>query len=109
MERPKEGNLYKTLNVLNKIFHIYYGYNSNSERELWDPSPIYPNFLKEPQYTDCGKPYTRADQDVCEHHSPKKNASGEMWCNDCKHFQQGEELIGVCKCEKRKRKVRKNE
>ncbi len=99
MKKPKIGSLYKVIAVEDRKFEIYYGFYSDSERELWtEPIPIYPNFLKEPIYTGSGKPLARADQDVCRHYRPKPNESGEKWCNDCTHFEPGEELIGICNC-----------
>ncbi len=109
MENIKEGDLYKSIKIDDKTFDIYYGYYSEAERSLWEPAPIFPDFLKTSVYTNDGKPYARADQDICEHYSPKHNVSGEEWCNDCKHFELKEEVLGICKCNKKKRKIRKNE
>ncbi len=109
MSNIKEGNLYKTITVADKTFQIYYGYYSENERAIWEPAPIFPDFLKNPVFTDSGLPFTRADQDVCPHYSPKPKVSGEEWCNDCKHFKPGEDLIGICRCSKRKDLLRQNE
>ncbi len=109
MEQAREGALYKTLTVGNRLFPIYYGYYSEEERSYWGPTPLFPDFEAVPQYTDTGQPYVRADQDVCEHYTPKSSVSGENWCNDCRHFQAGEEIIGVCRCEGRSVIVRQNE
>ncbi len=109
MDRINEGELYKVITVEEKSFHVYYGYYSDTEREMWEPVPIFPNFEKEPVFTNEGKPYTRADQDACEHYLPKPDVSGEDWCNDCKHFSLGEDVIGVCRCDKRKMNTRQNE
>ncbi len=109
MEMVKEGRLYKSLKVADAVFDIYYGYYSEAERERWEPTPIYPDFTKEPVFTKEGRPFARADQDVCYHYLPKPEISGEEWCNDCKHFRSGEEIIGVCHCDKRNKIFRKNE
>ncbi len=109
MSSLKEGNLYKVLTVEGKTFEIRYGYYSDSEREIWEPTPLFPNFEKNPMYTDCGHSFVTAEQDVCEHFSPKPKISGENWCADCIYYGHGEEIIGVCKCDERKSIFRQNE
>ncbi len=99
MKKIETGSLYKIITVENREFEIYYGYNSPFEREYWkEPTPIYPNFLKKPIYNDLGKPFARADQDICEHYLPKEEVSGEDWCNDCNYFETKEDIIGLCNC-----------
>ncbi len=109
MNHIKEGELYKTLIIHDKVFDIIYGYYCEAERGRWDPTPIYPDFIKNPQHTKEGLPIVTAEQTVCEHYSPKKNASGEEWCNDCKHFKLEQEIIGVCNCRHKRKEERKNE
>ncbi len=109
MKDIKEGSLYKSIEIDNNIFNIYYGYYSDKERELWEPMPIFPDFIKSPVFTCEGNPFTRADQDICEHYRPKSNASGENWCNDCMHFKLYEEIIGICRCDKKTCIFRQNE
>ncbi len=101
----KEGGLYRSLNVRGTTFNIHYGYYSDAEREIWEPAPIFPDFIKQPQFTELGEPYTTADQDICEHFEPKPQVSGENWCNDCIFFSLEEEIIGICKCIKRQSTV----
>ncbi len=105
----REGDLYKILEVEGTTFHILYGYYSDSERSRWEPAPIYPNFLRDPRFTHRGEPYARADQDVCRHYDPKPTVSGENWCNDCRHFQSGADIIGICKARARQENLRQNE
>ncbi len=109
MKEIKEGDLYKSLTIEGNTFNIIYGYYSQSERELWGPTPIYPDFLKNPMFTASGCPYTRADQDICEYYEPKKEVSGEDWCNDCTHFVLGQEIIGICKCKLKQKLSRRDE
>ncbi len=109
MSSLKEGSIYKTLNVEGKKFEIFYGYYCDAERELWEPTPIFPDFTKSPQFTDDGMPYVTAEQDICEHYEPKERVSGENWCDDCAFFLKGEEIIGVCRCNERKNIIRKDE
>lgn len=106
----REGDLYKSVTVEDTVFEIYYGYACEQEREFWEPSPIYPDFLSSPVYTARGYPFATAYQDVCRHYLPKPDASNENWCNDCAYFNKYEEYIGVCRCEIRRAKnVRQNE
>ncbi len=109
MEKIKEGNLYKTFIIENQSFEIFYGYYSDCERGYWDPTPIYPDFIKQPLFTKSGHPFARADQDVCADYLPKENISGENWCNDCKHFNLCEEIIGICRNDDKINKVRQDE
>lgn len=102
-ETIREGDLYKIVTVADKRFEIRYGYTSEGERELWKPTPVYPDFIKEPQYTADGSPFATAYQDICVHYEPKPKVTGENWCNDCKLFQKHEEYIGICQCEKRRK------
>ena len=55
---PKEGDLYKEITISGKTFRLLYGYYENFEREnpFNEPIPIYPDFIKEPQYTAEGIP-----------------------------------------------------
>ncbi|MDO4607580.1 MAG: hypothetical protein Q4B40_00125 [Clostridia bacterium] len=109
MKNIREGEFYKTLIVCDKAFDILYGYYCESERDRWEPTPIYPDFIKNPQHTKDGRPFATAEQAVCEHYTPKANASGEEWCNDCVHFKLYEEIIGVCQCRHRQKSERKDE
>ncbi len=102
MNERKEGDLYKTLHVAGTTFENRYRDHSANERPRWGETPIYPDILREPQYTAAGLPYATAWQDVCEHYHPRTRVSGENWCNDCKFFAAGEPLIGVCQCNERR-------
>ncbi len=102
MERVKEGTLYKRLKIKNISFDIFYGYNSETEREKWGPVPVFPDLVKNEVFTETGERIVRADQDICHLYSPKKSVSGENWCNDCKYYSHGEEIIGICRCKNNK-------
>lgn len=93
-----EGDLYKIAEVAEFRFEIRYGYRDAGERQLWGPSPQYPDFLAQPHFTREGFPLATAYQDVCAHYRAKASASGEGWCDDCIHFQKLEEYIGLCRC-----------
>ncbi len=109
MKNIEEGSLYKSITIEDNTFDIFYGYYSEAERHRWEPAPIFPDFTQTPMFTQDGAPYTRADQDVCEHYTPKPQVSGENWCNDCRHYRLGEEVLGVCLCDKRNNILRQNE
>ena len=95
---PKEGDLYKIIRLYGKTFEIRYGFYEECDRytQFAEPMEIYPNFIKEPQYTDEGIPFATAIQIPCE------NFSGEMdensTCEECSFYQSCEELLGICTC-----------
>ncbi len=97
----QEGMLYKEITVFDKTFKIYYGYYDEKDRtgKYNDPVPIFPNFKVKPLYTDEGYPFVTHMQDACEWYSG--NIKTES-CYSCAYFQQGEDLIGLCKCWKNK-------
>ncbi len=98
----KEGDLYKQITVFGKTFELRYGYYSESERHsaFNEVIPIYPNFIKEPIHTDEGHPFVTQMQDICEHYA---GTPGGDDCFGCCHYLHGDELLGICVCEKNKR------
>lgn len=100
---PREGDLYKEVTVAGKIFRLLYGYYESFEREgpLNDPMPLYPDFTKEPHYTEAGIPIVTAMQNVCRYYSGKNDE--DSCCADCVFFQQSEDLFGFCNCLENKR------
>lgn len=100
MNKIRDGDLYKTVTVFNKTFELYYGYYDESERQskYTEPIPIYPSFIDEPMYTEDGYPFATEMQDICRHFLGNE---GEDSCFACRHFQKGEELIGICRCQQR--------
>ncbi len=102
MRKIAEGEVYKTITVENKVFNVIYGYSDEAERINNEPQPIFPDFLENPEYTDDGKPFVMAYQDVCEYYEPKPEISGENWCNDCIWFKSQKEGIGICHCNERR-------
>ena len=102
-EIPKEGDLYKELNIFGNTFRILYGYYEEFEREgtYSEPMPIYPDFSNSPIYTEDGKPIITAIQDVCPHYKGSPDSEGDG-CSDCHHFKLHEDLFGLCNCPSRK-------
>lgn len=87
--RIRDGDLYKIAVIADKSFTIRYRYSTESEREKWEPTPIYSDFISEPVYTAKGIPFATAYQDVCEHYVAKPNINSEKWCDKgCKSTSQ---------------------
>lgn len=99
MQRPRDGDLYKSITVHGQRFELRYGYYEDFERASGDPIPIYPDFKKNPLYTDGGYPFVTAMQEACAHHS----GDPEYGCHGCLYYKEEEELIGICLCERNKK------
>lgn len=102
MKEIKEGTHYKTFEIEGVRIDIYYGYESKEERHHWPPSPIYPNFAKQAQYTPDGTPFALAYQDICKHYLPIVTDTDFVECDNCRHFDRIEDLIGLCRCPQRR-------
>lgn len=102
---PSEGELYKIVTVSGYAFELYYGYYEECDRENPDvePMPLYPDFLRNPQYTDDGLPFVTKMQDACK--SYKGKAAREKDCAECEYYKHGDDFIGMCSCPKNKRTV----
>lgn len=96
--KHEEGELYKIITAYGRSFEIYYGYYEEIDRlnPLCDPMEIYPNFKKEPVYTDKGIPFVTAMQTACEYYSGA--IDDESNCFQCSYYEKCEELLGICKC-----------
>ncbi len=106
MNNIRDGDLYGTFEIEGVRFVIYYGYSTESERALgWEPSPIYPDFVQAPQYTQSGQPFATAYQDACEHYMPIIEEADDNWCHNCKMFDKTEKHIGICRCEQRRKHI----
>lgn len=104
-EKHKEGDLYKTVELHGRTFELYYGYYEECDRHnpLCEPIPIYPDFVKEPVYTDSGNPFATVMQDVCDHYRGAGDYTTDTTCADCRYFKSKEEWFGICTCPKNKR------
>ena len=98
----KEGDVYKELTICGRTFRLLYGYYEDFEREsrFNEPMPIYPDFAKDPLYTDEGIPFVTAMQNVCKHYGGKNDEDSS--CSDCVFFQKSEDLFGFCNCPQNK-------
>ena len=93
MRNAKEGDLYGVVRIYGKTFEIYYGYYEEIDRFSKYPQPIevFPDFIKEPLYTDDGTPFVTAIQMTCEHYEKVRDTADK--CADCLYFEKGEELF----------------
>ena len=93
-----EGELYKRLDINGCVFEIKYGYYEECDRNnpLVEPMPIYPDFIKNPVYTNEGFPFVTKMQDVCEHYKGMEIV--DKGCAECEYYNHGDELIGTCTC-----------
>lgn len=95
---PKEGDLYKIINLYGKTFEIRYGFYEERDRlgRYAEPIEIYPDFIRSPQFTDDGIPFVTAIQTPCPYFSGNKDANST--CEECAYYQHSEELLGICTC-----------
>ena len=102
---PKEGDLFKVIELGGKTFEIHYGFYEECDRhtQYAEAVAIYPNFEKEPQYTDDGTPFVTEMQSPCACFSGKMDENSV--CGDCSYYRRGDELLGTCACLKNKKDV----
>ena len=100
-EKPKEGDLYRIIELHGKTFEIRYGYYEEIDRQ-YDPMEIYPDFLKDPIYTEDAYPFVTLMQEACLHFQ-KKSREPERDCGNCAYMERGDELIALCRCPKNRR------
>ena len=98
----KEGDLYKIITTYGKTFELRYGYYGECDRR-YEPDVIYPDFIKEPLYTENGEPFVTMIQDVCKSYRGEAKRTPDTTCCECKYFQRGEDWIGLCSCPKNKK------
>ncbi len=100
--KPEPKQLYKVFRVGGRSFPVYLEYDEQFDETY----PAYPDFGKQPEYTEDGRPFATAVQESCPHARP--NASGEGLpgdCGGCGWFYREQtpyDLIGVCCCEARR-------
>lgn len=105
----REGDVYKIVTTFGKTFELRYGYYDERDRisQICDPSIIYPDFIKEPLFTDDGEPFVTMMQDACKSYKGEARRTPDTTCAECKYFKRGEEWFGVCGCIGKR--VRRNE
>ena len=102
---PKEGDLFKVIELGGKTFEIRYGFYEECDRhtQYAEAVAIYPNFEREPQYADDGTPFVTEMQSPCACFIGKMNENSV--CRDCSYYRRGDELLGTCACPKNKKDV----
>ena len=103
-EFPKEGELYRIVTTFGKTFELRYGYYGDCDRK-YEPNVLYPDFLKEPIYTEGGEPFVTTVQDACKNYRGKAKRTPDTTCIDCKYFLPGEDWFGICSCAKNKKQL----
>lgn len=95
---PKEGDLFKVIQLRGETFEIRYGFYEECDRhnQFAEPIEIYPDFIRSPRHTVEGEPFVTAIQSPCDHFHGKRNDNSI--CEDCAYYRQGEELLGICTC-----------
>lgn len=95
---PKEGDIYKIIQLGSHRFELRYGFYEDFERRLGEPVVIYPDLEKEPLYDASGKRIVTAIQDPCRHYRIANGSSGNNCCCDCEHYRHFGDDIGICAC-----------
>ena len=83
-------------------------YYEEIERKSMRPMEIYPNFLEAHVYTGDGIPFVTAMQNPCNHFRLKSKECDEgedNTCYQCAYYEKCEELLGLCKCKARYKKL----
>lgn len=106
-QKPKEGDLYKVIDLHGKTFEIRYGYYEEIDRK-YEPMEIYPDFLQNPVYTKDDYPFVTHMQEACRYFR-RKSEEPERDCGNCKYMERGEELIAVCRCPKNKKSAKQTQ
>lgn len=97
---PREGDLYKIVTTFGKTFELRYGFYEERDRQnpLCEPAVIYPDFTREPLYTDGGEPFVTMMQDACAYYKGENSQTPDTTCAECELFRRGEEWFGLCTC-----------
>ena len=97
---PQEGDLYKVVTTFGKTFELRYGFYDERDRRspLCDPTVIYPDFLKDPLFTEQGEPFVTMMQDACGCYVGGAKRTPDTTCAECGCFRRGEEWFGICTC-----------
>ena len=93
---PKEGDLYKRIEIDGHVFELRFGYYEEFERESGEPVVIYPDLTAQALYTKDGRRLVTAIQDPCEHYIVPEGRARDECCNDCRYYVTGGDDIGIC-------------
>jgi hypothetical protein len=95
---PEQKKPWRICRVGGRVFLIYKIHNHEHEA-----IPAYPDFLKNPEYTDDNRPFTSAVYESCVFYkptTPDAPVSGD--CGGCGWFYREEtpyDIIGICMCD----------
>ena len=73
---PKEGDLFKKIDLDGKSFEIRYGFYEECDRHtpMAEPVAIYPDFIINPLYTGDGAPFVTQMQEPCENFTGERHS-----------------------------------
>ena len=98
---PKVGDTYKIFKFDGVELEVKYVPRDDEESD--GVAPEYPDFFENPVYTAEGCPLRGRFDEPCDHYKGEKWDGGvAKYCEDCKHFRDMQEYIGVCRCAKNK-------
>lgn len=101
---PEQKRLYKVFRAGGRSFPVYLEYDEH----LGESYPAYPDFEERPEYTDEGRPFATAEQEICPHCKPnasEKDPPGD--CGGCGWFYREQtpyDPIGICMCDLKKKR-----
>ena len=98
---PREGDLYKVIDVEKNTFKIYYGYYEENERCKVEPLPVFTDLKENPVYTADGRPIVPAVQGPCEYSAPINKERSVEGSGDCISYVVADKEIGICGCTER--------
>ena len=99
---PREGDVYAVIDAYGKRFELRYGYYDERDRS-GPPDVIYPDFLREPSFTEDGIPLATRMQDACAYYKGRVKRIDDATCGECEHFCRGEAWFGLCLASQNKR------
>lgn len=100
-----ENHPYRTYLVGGKSFPIYLCF----DEQMKESYPLYPDFEKNPEFTDDGRPFATAEQEICSNGRPRE-AEGPLPgdCGGCGWFYREKSAydpIGICMCDQRRKSL----
>ena len=95
---PKEGELYKVVEVGGHKFELRFGYYAEFERERGEPVVVYPDLTEYKLYTEAGQMLVTAIQDPCPYYKVPEEKARDECCCDCEFYQFSGDDIGICSC-----------
>lgn len=102
--KESQADPYRVFQVAGRTFAVFLEY----DEQLRESYPAYPNFKERPEYSREGRPFATAEQECCLHCKPRMpGAPHPDDCGGCSWFyreQTPHDPIGICLCDKQRRK-----